>query len=742
MGPIPPRSRRGASSRGPARRLAVAALLALTCAGACDRGEAPRKAAPPAKPDPGDPLRPPAERGAIPADAHVVDYRLRATLDEETHRIEGHAEIHWTNRGPAAVSSMPFHLYLNGFRADDTAWMTQGRLAGRTRGQHPDGAWGYIDVKSVRRRADTDPAAPGGEGLGKGEDAAASVALSFAERDEPSLMDVTLDRPVAPGGSVTLELEFVTQLPHVFARSGYSGDFHLVAQWFPKPGVLDASGRWQAHPFTFHSEFFADFGDYEVQLDVPSTMVVGATGVRVDELVEGGRRTVDYRAQMVHDFAWTAGPDLQEIVDVHDGVQIRQLIHPDTVSDAPAHLLATTQTLDSMQARFGPYPWSTLTVVHPPPHARGAGGMEYPTLFTTSDRVRPFPGSQALGFREEFTGLFTTRHELGHQWFQGLLASNEFAQPWLDEGMNTMSNMLVMFDAFEGTPGGDIIAGEDAAAVWVANQPLSTGDALRLGQLWTGRAPEIVDQSAAAFDPITGGYSPVVYRRTAAAMLTLRALTGRDAFDRALAAYAAAWRFRHPTGADLEDALVDELGRRVALTEPDEDGAVVSVRVREFLEQALRTTKEIDFRVRRIENVPVATDPAAGWHRDEEGALADGGLPPRLERDRTGDIEREGVVVVERRGDFIVPVTIEVRTKSGETHRRVWSGRSPTVTWRIEGEPVESVVIDPDGDLYLEARRNDNVALAIGSRPERGAADAVGDLTEAATLAVLGGMSW
>ena len=218
-------------------------------------------------------------------------------------------------------------------------------------------------------------------------------------------------------------------------------------RWYPKLGVLGPDGRWQAHVFTLNAEFYADFGDYDVHLDVPESMVVGATGILVaaDPPAEG-RKKLHYRAEMVHDFAWAADPEFVEIGAQWKDVRIRQLIQPGRVADAPAHLDALVATLESMENRFGPYPWSTVTVIHPPDDAGGAQGMEYPTLFTTSDIIHLPAWVRLFDIEEQMSGTFTTIHEFGHQYFQGLLASDESAQPWLDEGLNTTSNMLVLAD--------------------------------------------------------------------------------------------------------------------------------------------------------------------------------------------------------------------------------------------------------------------------------------------------------
>lgn len=687
------------------RRLQAA--LALVLASACGPTV---PAAPPPTPEPSSPLREPASVGVVPADARVQAWSIRATLDEQTHRIDGHATLRWRNTSRVAVDRMPLHLYMNAFRAPDTTWMVEGRGRHRGNAPHEPGGWGYVDVRSVSRI-----------------DAArerAAVPLVMTEQAEPTLGELRFDRPLAPGDTIELELDFVTQLPQVFARTGYRGDFHMVGQWFPKPGVLQPDGSWRAHPFTYHSEFYSDFGDYDVVLDVPSRFVVGATGILVEQHDDGVRQQLRYQAELVHDFAWTADPDYLVYTAEHDGIRIRQLLHPEHAFSVAAHEDAQRAALDSMQRRFGPYPWSTITIVHPPDGAEGAAGMEYPTLFTTS-AVQPIAWPvRALGLEERVSGVFTTVHEFGHQYFQGLLASDEYSQPWLDEGMNTTSNALVLEDR----------DGVDGWVVRVGPLSLFADDFVRLAQHDVDTLQSI-DQDADAFSPVIGGYGGTVYRRTAALMLTLRNVVGHEAFDRALHDYAMAQRFAHPTGADLERALVDGIGAHVVLGTADpDDPATAPVRfdVAAYLATGLRDTAEVDYRVHAIVNRKAVA--AGGWHRNDEGVLV-GGEPP----DTEGAAD-EAVVVIHRRGDFVVPVELAITLDDDTVVRRIWSGEKRTLTLEFAGHHVQSVRIDPEGKLLLEAHRLDNARVAPGTAVDDGLSGPLGAAAEAAALLVLVGV--
>lgn len=688
-----------------ARYAMVWALVALGCDGA---------AQPPAEtvPEPTQPLREGLDPPPPGAPARVANYRIDALLDAEAHRVSGHLTLRWRNDSGRPAGTLPFHLYMNGFRAPDTAFMEQSSGKLRGQGQHrTDGSWGYIDVRAVKRRP------PGG-----GE----AQPVAFAEDPEPSTMTVRLDQPVPPGGTVELDIDFETQLPRVYARTGYADDFHMVGQWFPKIGVLEDGAGWKAHTFTANSEFYADFGDYEVSLDVPSDMVVGATGILVDETPRGDRKVLRYRAELVHDFAWTAWPSFVEQFADLDGIRVRQLLVPERAHNAAIHLEAQRMALRSMEARFGPYPWSTITMVHVPKNASGAGGMEYPTLYTTS-AVADLPFPLNLFLQERYSGRFTTVHEFGHQYFQGMLASNEFEQPWLDEGLNSFSNELAYWDHY----------GEDPWLVRIAGNEVRSRDMMRLS---VAQSMDLnpIDQSAAEFHPEIGAYGAVTYNKTSAALFTLRSLVGPDAFDAAMGHYTRAFRFKHPTGRDLVEHLSGSITEQLGDPTPVL-GTGQTVDVAGFLERALKTTDILDYAVASIRHRPIPK--ARGWVRNDAGELEGGDPPgPAVPVEELPDDDVRSVVVIHRKGGFVVPIEVEVEFADGSTERRSWDGegRHTMLTW--PGQRVIRATVDPDGRLALEGHRTNNNGYATGHRPDPGLGERVGDLGEALDLVVMGGL--
>ena len=357
----------------------------------------------------------------------VVGYRIHATLDPVKHTLEGRQKLTWRNRSDRPVDAVYLHLYLNAFAGPGSTFFTEMRQSGtgfRSGVGMEEGDWGYTELRKV-------------------EQAGAPVEWTFVQPDNGPATDrtvVRLDLPqaVAPGASTTLDIEFFDQLPRVTARTGYYGSFHLVAQWFPKIAVLELPGergatepRWNAHEFHENSEFFADFGLYDVTLRVPEGYTVGATGkLQGKPVASDGMVSHRYVQGDVHDFAWTAdnryAKPLTGTFRRADGreVDVRVLYHPEYASNAEPVLQATLDSLKYFGETLGPYPYDTVTAVVPPYNADEAGGMEYPTFFTASsyDEVRP-------GTIQRYLLDFVTIHEFGHGYFYGILGSNEFEEP-------------------------------------------------------------------------------------------------------------------------------------------------------------------------------------------------------------------------------------------------------------------------------------------------------------------------
>jgi hypothetical protein len=483
----------------------------------------------------------------------VVRYDIEATLDPAHHTVAGKEKLTWRNRSQAPVTSVYLHLYMNAFEGSESTFLTEKRNEStgfRSGVDTKNGEWGHIALNNVAQRG-------------------AKVAWSYVHPDNGPATDHTvvrfdLPQAVAPGASTTLDIDFVTQLPRVIARTGYFGSFHLVGQWFPKIGVLELPGergatapRWNVHEFHLNSEFYADFGSYDVKITAPKDYVVGATGELQGPVAEkNGMLTHHYVQDDVHDFAWTADKNSGKPLEdtwTHPGsptVKLRVLYPSEYAASAAPALKAAKDSLTYFSDTLGPYPYKTLTVVIPPHNADEAGGMEYPTFFTAEGYAKVEPGTITADMLD-----FVTIHEFGHGYFYGILASNEFEEPMLDEGLNEYWDMRMMREL-----GRDI----HATTPWLKSlgfKPVfKVFDFERGGSAREEPADPLGQHAWDRLQTIG-----TVYTRTATAMRDLEERIGKPALERGFKEYYRRWKFRHPSAADLRETLAEATGQREAV---------------------------------------------------------------------------------------------------------------------------------------------------------------------------------
>jgi aminopeptidase N len=441
----------------------------------------------------------------------------------------------------------------------------------------------------------------------------------------------------------------------------------MGAQWFPKVGVW-WRGAWSCHQFHRSAEFFSDFGTYLVKLTVPRELVLGATGEQVASADNAdGTRTVTFRADDVHDFAWAADPRFEVREDVWRGgsapVRIRLLMQPDHLKQVPRWLFALEGALDRFQHWYGPYPYGQLTVVDVP-HGARASGMEYPTLITVGTRSW-MPAAVRAPEVEVI-------HEFSHQYWYGMVATNEAEEAWLDEGLTTYTTTKVL----------DSLYGPRTSYASLGSIKVGMAELLRLQY----RDEADTDPLARpAWQYLTNSaYQAVNYGKAACVLLTLEGLVGEERLRNALRAYFRRHRFTHPTGEDFAHVVEETTGQDL----------------RAFFDQAVRGTQVLDYEVLSLDWDPVE------WFWPAAGA--------------EGDLFRSAVVV-HRRGDFILPVEVEVRFDDGDTVREKWDGRDRWVRYTYDRKSrAVSAQVDPEGKVWLDrSLLNNGLAIASDSRATR-----------------------
>lgn len=597
---------------------------------------------------------------ALPSAARAVaSYTLRARLDAAAHTVSGEGTLTWTNASSRPAPELYFHLYLNAFKNSESVFL-RSAFSGNRSGRGAK-VWGTIDVKKLSVRE------MGGENVWP-----ASATTPDDARDETDIR-VPLPRPVAPGETISVDMEWKSQLPAIVERTGFARDFHMVAQWFPKVARREQDGTWAHFPFHAESEFYADFGAYDVTLDVPGDSVVGATGSLAEERTEGGRRICRYRASDVHDFAFTAWRGFRVRKETVLGVRVRLLVPPGHDRNAERTLSAVRHGLAHYGRAFGRYPYPTLTVVHPPEFAPAASGMEYPTLITTG---APWYAGYLSSFVERLT-----LHELGHQWFYGLVATDEHSFPFLDEGLTTFaesSAMKAMFGVGNGLSlGGLRVDGE----AYFRNMAVAAGQ------------DDVVARPASAFATFDQ-LAALVYARTDVTLETIARVYGASELGRALSRYARRYRFEHPLPKHLLSVVRETVGEEAA---EELHAALLEGGFVDFVAKDLRTTRVL---------------PESGIF-DRQGKRETKDPPRTSERWASR-------VIVHRHGTLRLPVDVEIHFEDGSHVRKHWDARERWRAFEVEGSSrAVLAIVDPEHRVLLDENLSNNSVSRTPSFPFR-----------------------
>ena len=366
-----------------------------------------------------------------PLSQRVVAYWIDAQLDTSAKTLDATEILEYRNpSGPArfyhSISplpqrfSSPIHFPRESHRDGMNLYFSKEEQ-------------GEIDIKSIAL-----------EGYGDLAQNMRFIAPDDGNQDDHTVMEITLPKPLAPQEAVRFHIAFHDKFPLSAARTGYKRDFIMGAQWFPKVGVL-WHGAWNCHQYHDDTEFFSDFGTYNVNLRLPESYIVGASGIQTgEEQNSDDTKTLSFRGEDIHDFAWAASPHFQiaddTLVNSLGTVKLHALILPSHADKTDRYLSVLKQTMQKFDEWYGPYPYKQITLIDPEPGSN-MGGMEYPTLIT----------GEAHWWEPSwlYYGLeVTVAHEFGHQYWYGMVATNEFEEPWLDEGINSYSEDKVMGSIF------------------------------------------------------------------------------------------------------------------------------------------------------------------------------------------------------------------------------------------------------------------------------------------------------
>ena len=506
-----------------------------------------------------------------------VDHEIEVTLDDVEHVLRGRIRTTYENNSPEPLKFLWIHVWPNAYANGNTALARQlyrdGNLFMFYAMQRDLGGIDSLDFQV------------------NGSD----VQWLF-HPEHKDIVQLQLAQPLRPGESVVYETPFRVKLPSgSISRLGHIGESYQITQWYPKPAVYDREG-WHEMPYLNQGEFYSEYGSFDVQITLPENYVVGSTGDFVEGWADNAReqrrldslagvteerlggteeaakdapekegsnafppsaertKTLRYRASNVHDFAWFADKRwwvLKGEVELpHSGrtVTTWSMFTPESADlwrRAPEYLADGTYYYSLWN---GEYPYNQVTAVDGTISA--GGGMEYPNV-TVIGKVQ---GDLALET--------VIVHEVGHNWFYGILGSNERVNAWMDEGINSFNETRYFTTKY-----GDSLrlAGfvkEDPGFLWdwaeVGEWSYPWRD--QLSYLLTARLglDQPMQCHSDAFRSLN--YGAIVYKKTAAAFTYLRHYLGDARFDAAMRAYFEAWKFKHPTPVDLRTVLEASTG--------------------------------------------------------------------------------------------------------------------------------------------------------------------------------------
>ena len=467
-----------------------------------------------------------------------VNTTIQVELHPETNTLTGNIEMEYHNNSPETLNEIYIHLWPNAYADKNTAFGKQ-QLIHRNK---------EFYINDELRGGITDLAF-----------SADGISVQFDQfNNAGDIAILTLNEPLYPNESVKLKSPFAVQLPPLLSRMGVAENIYNITQWFPKPAVFDEQG-WHPMPYLDQGEFYSEFGSYDVSITVPANFVVSATGVlqtpsekewlaqlstATAEALAGngdfseaehlkqertGKKTIQYIQDKVHDFAWFASPEflvLTDSVAINDNVVELQTFCKE--EDIYAWETANTMLANAMQffsEQVGPYPYQNYKAVCG--GLKAGSGMEYPMITVLTK------------FISDLELKNTLTHELAHNWFQGVLGSNERDYAWLDEAFASFYTSWFLADEV------------DAEMKFEPNE-LSTYQVSR-----HEKSP--IQQEASKYHSLE--YGATVYSKGESAINYLKEYVGEEQFTNALQSYYNTWKFKHPNPERLQQSFAnaDEL---------------------------------------------------------------------------------------------------------------------------------------------------------------------------------------
>jgi len=515
-----------------------------------------------------------------------VSYQIDVKLDDKNHFLSGFETLNYKNNSPQSLDVIYMHVWPNAYKNKETALAQQlKRNEGDKIAKADAKDLGYIDSLDFKVNG-------------------AAVQWSYTPEHQ-DIVVLKLASPLKSGESIQISTPFKVKIPSgSLSRLGHIGQSYQITQWYPKPAVYDQNG-WNAMPYLNQGEFYSEFGSFDVKITVPSNYVVGATGElqtaseiaflnqkveeskkKLEKLLNsetdrsknfpesaGTWKTIQYKQDRVHDFAWFA--------DKRFLVQKGEVVLPHSKETVTTWAMFTPQNAKLWANALeylhdgtyyyslwnGDYPYKHVTAIDGTISA--GGGMEYPMITVIGN----------ASTKEELEVVIV--HEVGHNWFYGILGSNERVHGWMDEGLNTLNEMRYVQTKYpDNTRFSDMVA----------------GGRFHLNDLDHHDSGDVTYRTLASFgldqplethsdDFSSLNYGAIMYQKTGVVFFYLMDYLGAEKFDAAMSAYYQQWKFKHPQPADLQKTLETQTGKDLSW----------------LFKDLIQTTKHLDYKVKDVQ---------------------------------------------------------------------------------------------------------------------------------------------
>jgi hypothetical protein len=509
-----------------------------------------------------------------------VAYTIHVKLDDEKHFLYGDEKLIYKNNSTDALPFIWMHIWPNAYKNNQTALGKQLTENGELKFHFAkDEDRGYID--SLNFTVDGQP------------------VKTEAHPQHIDIIKIVLNQPLQPGGEITIATPFRVKIPSgEFSRLGHIKQQYQITQWYPKPAVYDRNG-WNEIPYLDQGEFYSEFGKFDVFISVPKNYVVGATGdltdcpeeVKwLDEKAAATAKkdydysdvefpasspefkTLHYHQEKVHDFAWFCDKRYNVLKgDVNMPHSKRKVTTWVMFTNDHARLWKNSipyvnDALNYYSLWNGDYPYNHCTAVDGALSA--GGGMEYPNITVIG------------GVNSAATLETVIMHEVGHNWFYGILGSNERLNGWLDEGINSANELRYHETKY---PNWSLVGGQSGP-----NGLANLAGLEKLKQkaqyylLFNMSAKQHTDQPCQlhSADFTSTNYGTIMYSKTAVVFDYLRSYLGDTLYDKAMSTYFDRWKFKHPQPEDLFSTLEEVTSRKL-----------------NWLRQLINTTDHLDYKI-------------------------------------------------------------------------------------------------------------------------------------------------